>query len=133
MINIALKAFAKKCGLEWELATHQFRRKFANYAARSQFGDLRYLKQHFKHWSLDMTLGYALNESQECCGAAANPSMETEKLTLTLDMGWAPIALYGALPRRMIRRKYASLMQRATRVAPLMDSKSSRQIRADVA
>jgi hypothetical protein len=23
------------------------------------------LKQHFKHWSLDMTLGYALNESQE--------------------------------------------------------------------
>jgi integrase len=65
MINIALKAFAKKCGLEWELATHQFRRKFANYAARSQFGDLRYLKQHFKHWSLDMTLGYALNESQE--------------------------------------------------------------------
>jgi hypothetical protein len=26
---------------------------------------LRYLKEHFKHWSLDMTLGYALNESQE--------------------------------------------------------------------
>lgn len=65
MMNIALKAFAKRCGLEWAVATHQFRRKFANYAARSQFGDLRYLKQHFKHWSLDMTLGYALNESQE--------------------------------------------------------------------
>ncbi|MPV61408.1 integrase [Burkholderia sp. HI2761] len=60
-----LKIFARECGLTWDLATHQFRRKFANYAARSQFGDLRYLREHFKHWSLDMTLGYALNESQE--------------------------------------------------------------------
>lgn len=63
--SLALKRFARSCGLQWELASHQFRRKFANYAARSQFGDLRYLKEHFKHWSLDMTLGYALNESQE--------------------------------------------------------------------
>jgi hypothetical protein len=31
----------------------------------------------------------------------------------------------------MIRRKFARLKQRATRVALLMDSKSSRQIRAD--
>lgn len=60
-----LKPFAKKCGLDWNLNTHQFRRKFANYAARSQFGDLRYLREHFKHWSMDMALGYALNESQE--------------------------------------------------------------------
>lgn len=63
--NGALKGFAKRCGLDWNVTTHQFRRKFANYAARSQFGDLRYLREHFKHWSLDMTLGYALNESQE--------------------------------------------------------------------
>lgn len=65
MWNLALKAFAKKCGLSWDLASHQFRRKFANYAARSQFGDLRYLREHFKHWSMDMTLGYALNEAQD--------------------------------------------------------------------
>lgn len=63
--NPTLKAFARSCGLEWNLTSHQFRRKFANYAARSQFGDLRYLREHFKHWSQDMTLGYALNESQE--------------------------------------------------------------------
>jgi hypothetical protein len=65
MWNQALKAFAKRCGLRWDLTSHQFRRKFANYAARSQFGDLRYLREHFKHWSMDMTLGYALNEAQE--------------------------------------------------------------------
>lgn len=61
-----LKAFAKKCGLKWSLASHQFRRKFANYAARSQFGDLRYLREHFKHWSQDMTNdAYAINESAD--------------------------------------------------------------------
>ncbi|EMM6791781.1 integrase [Pseudomonas aeruginosa] len=58
-----LKAFAKDCGLIWKLASHQFRRKFANYAAHSRFGDLRYLKEHFAHWSLDMTLGYAMDDS----------------------------------------------------------------------
>jgi integrase len=58
-----LKAFAKDCGLSWDLASHQFRRKFANYAAHSRFGDLRYLKEHYAHWSLDMTLGYAMDDS----------------------------------------------------------------------
>ncbi|MCY1224188.1 hypothetical protein D9M72_363340 [compost metagenome] len=61
--NHTLKAFAKKCGLSWDLASHQFRRKFANYAAHSRFGDLRYLKEHYAHWSLDMTLGYAMDDS----------------------------------------------------------------------
>jgi hypothetical protein len=43
--NKNLKAFARSCGLSWNLASHQFRRKFANYAAHSQFGDLRYLRE----------------------------------------------------------------------------------------
>lgn len=46
----------------WPLATHQFRRTFARYVARCILGDVRYLRDHFKHWSLDMTLGYAWNE-----------------------------------------------------------------------
>lgn len=58
-----LKAFAKNCGLSWKLASHQFRRKFANYAAHSRFGDLRYLKEHYAHWSLDMTLSYGMDDS----------------------------------------------------------------------
>ncbi|MBH3433884.1 integrase [Pseudomonas citronellolis] len=61
--NINLKSFAKDCGLSWDLASHQFRRKFASYAAHSRFGDLRHLKEHFAHWSLDMTLGYAMDDS----------------------------------------------------------------------
>ncbi|MDR9837656.1 tyrosine-type recombinase/integrase [Herbaspirillum huttiense] len=64
-INNDLKEFCRECGFDWNLSSHQFRKKFANYAARSQFGDLRYLQRHFKHWSLDMTLTYALNDHQE--------------------------------------------------------------------
>ncbi|MFJ4194692.1 tyrosine-type recombinase/integrase [Pseudomonas sp. NPDC089534] len=58
-----LRAFAKDAGLDWPLASHQFRRKFANYVAHSQFGDLRYLREHFAHWSMDMTIGYAMDDS----------------------------------------------------------------------
>jgi integrase len=63
--NYHLRGFAQRQGIDWDITTHQFRRTFSNYAARSQYGDLRYLKEHFKHWSMDMTLAYALNESQE--------------------------------------------------------------------
>lgn len=59
--NLLLKRFSQRFGLEWDLASHQFRRKFANYAAHSKFGDLRYLREHYAHCSMDMTLGYALD------------------------------------------------------------------------
>lgn len=60
-----LNAFAAQCGLDWHFAPHQFRRTFAVYAAHSAFGDLRYLRDHFKHWSLDMTGLYAMNREQD--------------------------------------------------------------------
>ena len=60
--DYSLKAFTKSAGLDWSLTSHQFRRKFANYVAHSQFGDLRYLREHFAHWGMDMTLGYAMDD-----------------------------------------------------------------------
>ncbi|MGO0110839.1 integrase [Pseudomonas putida] len=59
----SLRTFAKDCGLNWKISSHQFRRKFANYVAHSKFGDLRYLREHFTHWSLDVTLGYAMDDT----------------------------------------------------------------------
>lgn len=56
-----LKAFVTDLGLDWCLSSHQFRRKFANYVAYSKFGDLRYLREHFAHWTIDMSLGYAMD------------------------------------------------------------------------
>jgi len=60
-----LVLFAKECNVDWPLAPHQLRRTFAAMAAHHALGDLRYLKHHFKHWSIDMSALYALNEKQE--------------------------------------------------------------------
>lgn len=60
----ALKTLGKALGIK-DLASHRFRRTFAVYVARNALGDLRYLKKHFKHWSMDMTLLYAFNEEQD--------------------------------------------------------------------
>ncbi|KHT63849.1 hypothetical protein RJ45_09595 [Photobacterium gaetbulicola] len=49
-------------GEVWPLSAHQFRKTFAVTVARHIFGDIRYLREHFKHWSLDMTLIYAIAE-----------------------------------------------------------------------
>lgn len=60
-----LNEFAGVCGVDWRFTPHQFRRTFAVYAAHSAFGDLRYLRDHFKHWSLDMTTLYAMDRDQD--------------------------------------------------------------------
>ncbi|TWC55292.1 hypothetical protein FBY04_11052 [Pseudomonas sp. SJZ080] len=86
-----LKAFAKDCGLNWNLASHQFRRKFATYAAHSRFGDLRYLKQHYAHRSLDMTLGYAMDDSwgqHLDLDLYADIQMELEDIKLSVVDNW---------------------------------------------
>ena len=49
-------------GKPWPLASHQFRRTFAVLVARNLMGDVRYLREHLKHWSIDMTLYYARHE-----------------------------------------------------------------------
>lgn len=64
-IRDRLNKFAKNHGIDWHFTPHQFRRTFAVYAAHSAYGDLRYLREHFKHWTLDMTALYALNEHQD--------------------------------------------------------------------
>jgi integrase len=63
--NVDLAGFAYRHGINWKPKTHQFRRTFANFVARNGMGDLRYLRHHFKHWSMDMTLLYAKNAAQE--------------------------------------------------------------------
>jgi len=52
-------------GTIWPLTSHHFRCTFACLAARSALGDIRYLREHYKHWSLDMTLQSATNFNQQ--------------------------------------------------------------------
>jgi integrase len=46
-------------GQPYLLHPHQFRRTYARFIARSQLGDLLTLRDHFGHWSIDMTVYYA--------------------------------------------------------------------------
>ncbi len=46
-------------GKPWNLSSHQFRRTYAYFVASAELGDLQYLREHFGHRSLDMTLLYA--------------------------------------------------------------------------
>jgi integrase len=46
-------------GLPYPLHSHQFRRTYARFIARSELGDLLALRDHFGHWSIDMTVYYA--------------------------------------------------------------------------
>lgn len=57
-----LPNLCKQVASDWNLAAHQFRRTFANYVVHSELGDLRALKDHFKHWSITMTALYAFND-----------------------------------------------------------------------
>jgi site-specific recombinase XerD len=64
-INKRLKNHVKESGVKWDFSSHQCRRTFAVYVARHALGDLRYLREHYKHWSIDMTALYAANEAQD--------------------------------------------------------------------
>ena len=58
-----LPNLCKQVASDWNLSSHQFRRTFANYVVHSELGDLRALKDHFKHWSITMTALYAFNDN----------------------------------------------------------------------
>ncbi|MGR5320317.1 site-specific integrase [Vibrio sp. DNB22_19_1] len=60
--ELRLKNLCAMAGVDWNLAAHQLRRTFANYVVHSELGDLRALKEHFKHWSITMTALYAAND-----------------------------------------------------------------------
>jgi hypothetical protein len=45
-----VRSFAEHVGVDWPLATHQFRRTVAADVANHTLGDLIYLKHRYKHW-----------------------------------------------------------------------------------
>lgn len=71
LINRRLKLFCKHFGIlgddgkSWVLSAHQFRRTYAYFVASAELGDLHYLREHFGHWSIDMTLLYADGATDE--------------------------------------------------------------------
>lgn len=60
-----LAQFAIDAGTEWKLAPHQMRRLYAYTFVRHRLGDMLFLKEQFKHSSIDMTQLYASNPLQD--------------------------------------------------------------------
>jgi integrase len=64
-MGLDLKRFCADLGIRGEdghpypLHSHQLRRTYARFIARSELGDLLTLRDHFGHWSIDMTVYYA--------------------------------------------------------------------------
>ncbi len=75
-------------GQVWPLAPHQFRRTFAVFVARSLLGDVRYLREHFKHWSIDMTLYYARNDDGVDATVFAEVLTERDELQALILEKW---------------------------------------------
>lgn len=60
-----LKQFARAAGTDWDLAAHQMRRLYAYTFVRHRLGDLLFLKEQFKHSSLDMSQLYGASPRQD--------------------------------------------------------------------
>ncbi|HUR42443.1 MAG TPA: hypothetical protein VM240_14875 [Verrucomicrobiae bacterium] len=75
-----LRAFAKRISLPmmngspWRIHPHQFRPTYAQFVAHHHLGDLRALREHFKHCSIEETLFYAMPSKRD-----------TELVRLVLD------------------------------------------------
>lgn len=63
--GVALKEFARDAGTNWSLAPHQMRRLYAYTFVRHKLGDLLFLKEQFKHSSIDMSQLYGSNPRQD--------------------------------------------------------------------
>ncbi|TXE24292.1 integrase [Serratia marcescens] len=77
-----------KVGEIWPLTSHQFRRTFAVFVARNLLGDVRYLREHFKHWSIDMTLYYARHDSDVDMTVFSDVLTERDELQAIIMEKW---------------------------------------------
>lgn len=77
-----------RLGEIWPLTPHEFRRTFAVYVARHVLGDVRYLREHFKHWSLDMTLYYARHDTGADRSLISDIMTERDELQSLLVESW---------------------------------------------
>jgi integrase len=63
--QVAMKRLAAHVGVEWKLAPHQLRRLYAWTFVRHRLGNILFLKEQFKHSTLDMSQLYAANPQQD--------------------------------------------------------------------
>ncbi len=95
-----------RIGEPWPLAAHQFRRTFAVLVSRNLMGDVRYLREHLKHWSIDMTLYYTRHEQSYVDDTLVSEIVsERDELQALLLEEWlsSDARLSGGTGRRIVR------------------------------
>lgn len=75
--------FAIDAGTDWKLAPHQMRRLYAYTFVRHRLGDMLFLKEQFKHSSINMNQLYASNPRQD---AALYDDILTELMTYKAEV-----------------------------------------------
>lgn len=60
-----IKRMVEKAGIDVHVHPHMLRRTFAAMVINQCSGDLRYLRKHFQHWSIETTQLYATHEQRE--------------------------------------------------------------------
>lgn len=65
MLSIWMKRAARKAGLSCPISPHVMRRSFAYMVVRYCQGDVRYLREHFKHWSIETTQLYVTHSQRD--------------------------------------------------------------------
>lgn len=60
-----IKAVKKEARVTAKVTPHMFRRTFATTVVNACNGDLRYLRKHFQHWSIETTAMYASSERRD--------------------------------------------------------------------
>lgn len=64
-INIRISEFCDYSGINYHCKSHQFRRTFAVLCVKTGLGDVRYLREQYKHRMLDTSILYAANDRQD--------------------------------------------------------------------
>lgn len=63
--SVLMNQFAVLAGVDWKLAPHQMRRLYAWTFVRHRLGNLLFVKEQFKHSTIDMSQLYAANPMQD--------------------------------------------------------------------
>jgi hypothetical protein len=65
ILAVWMRRAARRAGLTCPMSPHVLRRSFAYMVVRYCQGDIRYLKEHFKHWSIDTTQLYVTHGARD--------------------------------------------------------------------
>jgi len=117
-----MKTFATHAGVDWRLSPHQLRRAYAWTFVRHRLGNILFLKEQFKHSSIDMTQLYAANPMQDDA-LFADVFTEISAQKVELIDGWlnADTPLAGRAGQRIVTMRAHDFPNRGTLIEETAD------------